>query len=107
MRADYDSQGDTLAIELIAVDRLDYGDDSAHSQAVVSFRDGQLAIIDVIGAKDGFEEPLAAVAAAYKLDLEALLAAAHAALAAPDRTVVLNVLARATAEAQSPRSPVA
>jgi len=97
MRADYDSQGDTLAIELIEVDRLDHGDDSAHSQAVASFRDGQLAIIDIIGARDDVEEPLAAVAATYDLDLEALLAAAHAALAAPDRTVVLDVLARAAA----------
>jgi hypothetical protein len=97
MRADYDSEGDTLAIELIEVDRLDYGDDSAHSQTVVSFRNGQLAAIDVIGAKHDVEDPLAAVAAAYGLDLEALMAAAHAALAAPDRTIVLDVLARATA----------
>lgn len=97
MRADYDSEGDTLAIELVDVDRLDYGDDSAHPQAVVSFCDGQLVMIDVIGARDDVEEPLAAVAAAYELDLEALLAAARAALAAPDRTVVLDVLARATA----------
>jgi hypothetical protein len=51
----------------------------------------------VIGAKDGVEEPLAAVAATYGLDLEALLAAARAALAAPDRTIVLDVLARVTA----------
>jgi len=51
----------------------------------------------VIGAKDGLEDPLTAVAAAYDLDLEALLAAARAALAAPDRTIVLDVLARVTA----------
>ena len=97
MRADYDSEGDTLAIELVDVERLDYGDDSAHPQAVVSFCDGQLAIVDVIGARDDVEEPLSAVAAAYDLDLEALLAAARAALSAPDRTIVLDVLARATA----------
>lgn len=97
MRADYDSEGDTLAIDLVDVERLDYGDDSAHPQAVVSFCDGRLATIDVIGARDDVEEPLTAVAAAYGLDLEALLAAARAALAAPDRTVVLDVLARATA----------
>lgn len=97
MRADYDSQGDTLAIELVNVDRLDHGDDSVHPQAVVSFRDGRLAVIDVIGARDDAEEPLKAVAAAYDLDPEALLAAARAALAAPDRTVVLDVLGRTTA----------
>lgn len=97
MRADYDSEGDTLAIELVEVERLDYGDDSAHPQAVVSFRDGQLAAIDVIGARDDVEEPLKAVATTHGLDFETLLAAARAALAAPDRTVVLDVLARATA----------
>ncbi len=107
MRADYDSEGDTLAIDLLEVDRLDYGDDSVHPQAVASFCDGQLAAIDVIGAKDGFEEPLTAVAATYALDLEALLAGAHAALAAPDRTVVLDVLPARRPEAYSPRSPVA
>jgi hypothetical protein len=97
MRADYDSQGDTLAIELLDVDQLDYGDDSAHPQAVVSFREGQLAVVDVIGARHDVAEPLHAVAAAYDLDFEALLAAARAALAAPDRTVVVSVLVRATA----------
>jgi hypothetical protein len=97
MRADYDSEGDTLAIELVSVDQLDYGDDSVHPQAIVSFRDGQLAAVDVIGARDDVEEPLKAVAGAYGLDLEALLAAAHAALAAPDRLVVLDVHVRSSA----------
>jgi hypothetical protein len=107
MRADYDSEGNTLALDLIEVERLDYGDDSAHPQAVASFCDGQLAAIDVIGAKDGVEVPLAAVAATYDLDLEALLAAARAAFAAPDRTIVLDVLSRVQPEGYSPRSPVA
>lgn len=97
MRADYDSEGDTLAIELVDVDRADYGDDETHDQAIVAMLDGQPVIVDLIGASDGVEEPLRAVAAAYELDLEALLAAARAALAAPDRTIVLDVLARATA----------
>lgn len=97
MRADYDSEGDTLAIYLAEVDRADYGDDETHPQAVVAIREGQPVIVDVIGARDDVEEPLAAVAAGYELDYETLLAAARAALAAPDRTVVLDVLARATA----------
>lgn len=91
MRADYDSQGDTLAIELIDIDRLDYGDDSAHPQAIVSFRNGELAAVDVIGARDGVDEPLAAVAERYDLDLQALVAAARSALAAPDRVITLDV----------------
>jgi hypothetical protein len=96
MRADYDSEGDTIAIELVAVDRLDYGDDEIPG-AVVGICDDKPVLIDVIGARDGIEEPLHAVAAKYDLDAEALIAAARAALAAPDRTVVLDVLARATA----------
>jgi hypothetical protein len=97
MRADYDSEGNTLAIELVDIDHLDYGEDSAHPQAVVAFCDGRIAIVDVIGAREDVEEPLKAVAAAYDLDLQALLAAARAALAAPDRTVVVDVGGSASA----------
>jgi hypothetical protein len=97
MRADYDSEGDILAIELFDVDRLDYGDDEVHPGAVVNFCDGRPAVIDVIDPRDDVEEPLRAVAARFDLDAEALIAAARAALAAPDRTIVLDVLARVTA----------
>lgn len=97
MRADYDSEGDTLAIHLVEVDRADYGDNETHPQAVVAIRDGKPVIVDVIGARHDVEEPLAAVAAGYDLDVETLMAAARAALAAPDRVVVLDVLGRATA----------
>jgi hypothetical protein len=45
----------------------------------------------------GLTERLAAVAERYELDLEALQAAAQSALAAPDRVVVLEVAARASA----------
>lgn len=45
----------------------------------------------------GIDEPLAAVAARYDLDLEALHAAAQSALAAPDRVIVLEVAARTPA----------
>jgi hypothetical protein len=45
----------------------------------------------------GIDEPLAAVAGRYDLDREALQAAAQSALAAPDRAVVVEVAARASA----------
>jgi hypothetical protein len=45
----------------------------------------------------GVEEPLAVVADRYHLDREALCAAAHSALAAPDRVVMIEVCARAAA----------
>jgi hypothetical protein len=91
MRADYDSRGDTLAIHLVDVDGADYGDDETHPQAVVAICDGQPAIIDIIGARHDVDGPLTAVAARYDLDVEALIAAARSALAAPDRVVVVDV----------------
>ena len=97
MRVDYDSQGDTIAITLVDVDDADYGDDSVHPQAVVAIRDGQPVIIDVIGARGDVKAPLAAVASRYDLDFEALVAAAHSALAAPDRVITLDVGGPATA----------
>jgi hypothetical protein len=95
MRADYDSRGDTLQIELVAVERADRADTSTHPRAVVALRDGGPVAIDLLGASEHYREPLEAVAAHYGLDQEALLAAARSALAAPDRTVILDVLARA------------
>ena len=95
MRADYDSEGDTLAIELVDdVDHADFGDDSVDPQAVVAIREGKPVIIDVIGARHDVDGPLRAVATRYDLDVEALLAAARSALAAPDRVVVLDVRGR-------------
>jgi hypothetical protein len=94
MRADYDSQGDTIQIELERVDRLDYGD--PETGAVVGFRDGRPVCIDVISARRcGVGDSLRAVADRYDLDAEALIAAAQAALAAPDRPVTLDVGVRA------------
>lgn len=97
MRADYDSQGDTLAIELEKVDCADYGDDATYGGAVVAIKDGRPVAIDVLGASSGVDAALEAVAARYKLDLEELKAAARSALAAPDRSISLEVAARSAA----------
>ena len=97
MRADYDSEGDTIQIDLEVVDRLDYGDDEIDGRIVVSIRDERPVRIDLIGTGAGMDEPLRAAAAAYDLDAGALIAAAHAALAVPDRQVVLDVGIRAAA----------
>jgi hypothetical protein len=91
MRVDYDSQGDTVAITLVDVERADYGDDSVHPQAVVAICDDEPVTIDLIGAGADVRAPLAAVAARYDLDFEALVAAAQSALAAPDRVITLEV----------------
>ncbi len=96
MRADYDSQGDTIQIELGPVDRLDYGD--YDTGAVVGILEGRPVYVDVIGARQsGVDQPLRAAAERYDLDAEALIAAAQAALAAPDRPITLDVGVRMAA----------
>jgi hypothetical protein len=97
MRADYDSEGDTIQIDLEAVDRLDYGDDEVDDRIVVGIRDEKPVRIDVIGTDPDVDTPLRAAASAYGLDADVLVAAANAALAVPDRQVVLDVSVRATA----------
>jgi hypothetical protein len=96
MRADYDSEGDTIQIELEPVDRLDR-DDAGIAGVLVGICGGKPVMIDVIGARSEVDERLRAAAERYHLDPEALIAAAQAALAAPDRTITLDVAIRAVA----------
>lgn len=92
MRADYDTEGDTIQIELEKVRELDHGERLAGGGAVVGIYEGRPVSIDVLSARRcGVEQPLRAVADRYRLDAEALIAAAKAALAAPDRPVTLGV----------------
>jgi hypothetical protein len=97
MRADYDSEGDTIQIDLEAVDRLDYGDDEVDDRIIVGIREGRPVRIDVIGTAGEINGPLRLAASAYDLDAGVLIAAAQAALAVPDRQVVLDVSVRAAA----------
>jgi hypothetical protein len=94
MRADYDSQGNTLQITLVDVNHADYGDDAVPG-AIIATRNGGPVSIDLLNARQGTEQPLREVAERYGLDIEALTAAAQAALAVPDRTVIIDLLARA------------
>jgi hypothetical protein len=98
MRADYDSQADTIQIELTSgLDRLDYDEVVEDGAVIVGFRDECPVLIDVIGTGTDVDEPLRIAAERYGLDAEALIAAAQAAIAAPDRTVTLDVGIRAAA----------
>jgi hypothetical protein len=54
-------------------------------------------MVDVIGTRHGFEKSLRTAAERNGLDAEALIAAATAAVAAPDRPVRLDVGVRAAA----------
>jgi len=97
MKADYDSEADTIQIEVEAADRLDFGEDVENGAVVVHFLDSKPVIVDVIGTGADFAKPLQIAAERYGLDAEALVAAAQAALAAPDRVVTLDVAVRAAA----------
>lgn len=97
MKADYDSKGDTIQIELEQVGRVDYGDDEVDDWLVIGIRDGRPVRIDVIGTGGDLGESLRLAAERYNLDAEALIAAAQAAVAAPDREIVLDIGARAAA----------
>ncbi|HEX3733529.1 MAG TPA: hypothetical protein VHU86_00090 [Solirubrobacterales bacterium] len=90
MRADYDSQSDTIQIELEAVDRLDR-DDSQVAGVIVGIHEERPAMIDLIGIGAGIDERLRNVGERYDLDAQVLIAAARAALAAPDRLITLEV----------------
>ena len=94
MRASYDSQANAIAIALVEDPRAD-GSDGVHDRGRVALA-GELPVdVELLYPDRGVEEPLRAIAQKYELDIEALTAAAHSALDAPDREVVLQVLERA------------
>lgn len=95
MRAEFDSQADALQIDLVTIDRVDHDEDVAPG-CTVSIRDDAIVGVEVLSPATHLDE-LAGIAERYGLDREALESAARAALASPDRVVVLEVKARAAA----------
>ena len=96
MQADYDSNADALSIVLVAGVQADASDE-VHARAIVALSGGRPVEVQLLYPSLGVDEPLAAVTARYVLDAEALQAAAQSALAAPDRSVSLEVAARPAA----------
>jgi hypothetical protein len=96
MRANYDSQANAISIALSAEKKAEKAD-QVHSRVVVALRDGSPIELQILYPDSGIEEPLGAAAQAYGLDEEALIAASRAALAAPDRSVTLDVAMRSVA----------
>lgn len=94
MRAEYDSSADALSIDLATVERWDRGEGVDEDWCTVSFADGEPVNVELIGPREHIDL-LTVAAERYGLDGEAIEAAARSALAAPDRVVVLDVLARA------------
>jgi hypothetical protein len=95
MKADYDSEANALSIDLVDVSRWDYSDKVSSGANVAIAGDRPVNVL--LYPDLGLEKPLRAVAERYELDAEALIAAAQAAIAAPDRVVTLDVAARAAA----------
>jgi hypothetical protein len=96
MRADYDSEANAISITLGQRAHAQRAD-QRHPRAVVALRDGEPVELQLLYPNLGVDEPLRRVAEHYGLDPEALIAAANAALAAPDRAVTLEVAVRSTA----------
>jgi hypothetical protein len=96
MHADYDSEANAILITLsrdVAAVRAD----EVHPRGIVAL-DGERPVgLQLLYPDLGVDEPVTAIVRAYGLDQEALLAATHAALAAPDRSVMLDVAVRSAA----------
>jgi len=95
MRAEYDSVADALSIDLAPAERWDRAEGVDADYCTVSFAGHEPANVELIAPREHLDL-LAQAAERFGLDGEALEAAARSALAAPDRIVVLDVLARAT-----------
>lgn len=93
MRADYDSQADALDIELFPFDLFERQESVDDTHCQVGFAQGVPASIELLAPAEHLDL-LQVAAERYDLSAPALLAAAKAALAAPDRVVELEVGAR-------------
>lgn len=96
MQVDYDSQADALDIRLIQFDRYERQEQVHDSYCTVGFAEGNVADIELLSPAAHLDL-LKVVAERYGLDGGALLAAAKAGLAAPDRVVRLEVGVRLAA----------
>lgn len=94
MRAEYDSTADALSIDLIEAERWDSSDPVDDDYCTVALAGGRPANVELLSPRDHLAL-LGVAAGRHGLDAQALEAAARSALAAPDRTVVLDVLASA------------
>lgn len=96
MKADYDSEANALSIDLIEVSRWE-DSENVSDQVNVAIANGRPVNVELLYPDLGLEQPLRLAAERFDLDAEALIAAAHAAIAAPDRVVTLDVAIRSAA----------
>ena len=89
MKAHYDSQANAVSIDLLDVDYWDDGGEFDEYYCTIAFSKGRVANIGLLYPSDNLQL-LEAVAERYNLDADLLIAAARAALAAPDRAVAIR-----------------
>ena len=90
MRADFDSEANALDLELFRFKHYDYQEQVDDDFCTVGFAGGRLVSVELLDPADHLDL-LEVVAQRYELDGTALLAAAKAALAAPDRLVTMDL----------------
>ena len=96
MKADYDSKADALSIDLVPPCHWDYNEEVT-STVNVAIAGDKPVNVELLYPHLGIDEPLRAAAERFDLDEEALIAAARAAIAAPDREVTVEVGVRIAA----------
>jgi hypothetical protein len=90
MRAVYDSKANAMSIDLVARPHWEYCE-KVGDRVNVAIADGRPVNVEFLYPTRGIEEALGGAAERYGLDAEALIATARAALAAPDRTVTVDI----------------
>jgi len=90
MKADYDSEADALSIDLGAAEHCDDGVSMDKDENCnLALLNGQVVNVELLYPADNLEL-LGVAAERFDLDGQGLLAAAKAALAAPDRLMTLG-----------------
>jgi len=90
MRVDYDSQADAIDIELFPFEHFERQEPVHDTYCHVGFAKGVPASVELLTPADHLDL-LEVAAERYDLDSQALVAAAKAGLAAPDRVVEIEV----------------
>lgn len=96
MRADYDSEANAISIEVVPGAQASRAE-QVDPRLIVALGGDSLLELQLLYPDRGVDEPLRLAAQRYGVDAESLVAAAAAALAAPDRAVTVEVAVRSAA----------
>jgi hypothetical protein len=90
MKVAYDSEADALSIDLVEVDHWDFGEEVKGTSCTVAMKDGRAVNVELLSPAEHLDQ-LEVAAKRFGLNGQALLAAAHAGLAAPDHPVRVEI----------------